>query len=159
MLNYYFGHRTFSRLVSLSEVFIRNVSLCRTTHLAFARHPASPLARCLRPRPLHPASPGRRRRLPRRRRPRNSRPPRLDHSPRKQYPLPRKSTASLLGYRRRYQTLRSPHLERPPLSPHQRPRPCLSPLLLRPPLPHATIRLLGRRGFPCLVRTVSLHAH
>src|SRR5882724_2993782 len=159
MLNYYFAHRTFSLLVSLSEDLIRNVSLSRTTHRALARHHHSAVVSRLRPGPIHPASPGRRRRLPRRRRPRNSRPPRLGHSPRKQYPLSRKSPAPLLGHRHRHQTFRRSHVERPPLAPPQRPRTSLSALLLRPPLPHATIRLLGRRGFPRLVRTVSLHAH
>src|SRR6266478_343481 len=159
MLNYSFAHRTFSRPVSLSEDLIRNVSLSRTTHLALARHHHSAVVSRLRPGPIHPASPGRRRRLPRRRRPRNSRPPRLGHPPRKQHPPPRKSPASLLGHCHRHQALRRPHMERPPLPPPQRPCPSLLPVLLRPPLPDAAIRLLGRRSFPRLVRTVSLHAH
>src|SRR6266404_4111068 len=159
MLNYSFAHRTFSRPVSLSEDLIRNVSLSRTTHLALARHHHSAVVSRLRPGPIHPTSPGRRRRLPRRCRPRNSRPPRLGHPPRKQHPLSRKSPAPLLGHRHRHQTFRRSHVERPPFPPPQRPRTSPSALLLRPPLPHATIRLLGRRGFPRLVRTVSLHAH
>src|SRR5882762_857928 len=159
MLNYYFAHRTFSCLVSLSEDLIRNVSLSRTTHLALARHHHSAVVSRLRPGPIHPASPGRRRRLPRRRRPRNPRPPRLGHPSRKQHPLSRKSPASLLGHRHRHQALRRPHLERSPLPPSQRPRTSFSALLLRPPLPYAAVRLLGRRRFPGLVRTVSLHAH
>src|SRR5260370_35355321 len=103
MLNYYFAHRTFSLLVSLSEDLIRNVSLSWTTHLALARHHHSAVVSRLRPGPIHPASPGRRRRLPPPRRPRNSRPPRLGHPPRKQHPRPRKTPPPLLGPRHRHQ--------------------------------------------------------
>src|SRR5882757_5078812 len=148
MLNYYFAHRTFSLLVSLSEDLIRNVSLSRTTHLALARHHHSAVVSRLRPGPIHPTASGRRRRLPRRRRPRNSRPPRLGHAPRKQHPLSRKSPAPLLGHRHRHKTFRRSHVERSPLPPPQRPRTSLYALPLRPPVPLATIRLLGRPRNP-----------
>src|SRR5207245_1884376 len=136
-----------------------NVSLCRTTHLALARHYHSPLAGRLWPRPVHAAAAGRRRRLSRRRRPRNSRPPRLGHPPRKQHPLPRESPASLLGSRARPRAFRRAHLERPPVPPFELPCASVSALFLRPPVPYAAIRFLGGCGFPRILRPLSLHPH
>jgi len=71
-----------------------------------------------------------------------------------------KAPPPLLGHRHRHQTFRRSHVERSPLPPPQCPRTSLSALYFfgrRFLTPQS--RLLGRRRFPRLVRTVSLHAH